>query len=358
MIATGKTNGMDVRIKTAKTSIKFNEHFPDSLFVFTPPSDAAEVDEVIPGMKTMFSGSEPAPKATPAIAQSAPGTEPKAFVPHLNPVEQHKPVYPDAAGSKNVHGMVNLLVTIDTAGFVVQAEAITGPEPLRQAAVDAVRKWKFHPVIRNGQPVYAYTESTVDFMNHSKSAYSVEDMNINLADDMASVQRMAELQANFPRSPAEVLADLEQDRGASTGVDRSFALPELAKAALAAGTLDKAAAYANEMLQSKTEDPNRGQGIHDGNMVLGMISLQKGDLDGARSYLLESGKSTGSPVLDSFGPNMKLAKELLEKGEKDAVLQYFSSCRTFWKMGATKLDEWSAMVRQGAIPDFGANLAY
>jgi len=155
-----------------------------------------------------------------------------------------------------------------------------------------------------------------------------------------------------------VLADLEQDRGSSTGVERSWALPDLAKAAAAAGEYDKAAAYANELLQLDAEDSNRGQAVHDGNMVLGLISLKKGDVDRARTYLLESGKSTGSAALGSFGPNMKLAKELLEKGERDAVLQYFASCRKFWKMGSAKLDEWSASVRQGSIPDFGANLAF
>jgi hypothetical protein len=124
-----------------------------------------------------------------------------------------------------------------------------------------------------------------------------------------------------------------------------------------AGALDKAAAYANELLQL-SDSPNRGQAIHDGNMVLGLISLKQGDIDGAKTHLLESGKSTGSPVLDSFGPNMKLAKALLEKGEKDVVLEYFAQCKVFWKMGASKLEEWTAEVRKGAIPEFGPNLLY
>jgi len=55
---------------------------------------------------------------------------------------------------------------------------------------------------------------------------------------------------------------------------------------------------------------------------------------------------------------MSLAKGLLESGERDAVLEYFEECRTFWKMGVGKLDEWSARVRKGEIPDFGANLRY
>jgi hypothetical protein len=54
---------------------------------------------------------------------------------------------------------------------------------------------------------------------------------------------------------------------------------------------------------------------------------------------------------------MALAKELLEKGERDTVLQYFELCRTFWKRDNGKLAGWNAKVREGGIPDFGG-LAY
>jgi hypothetical protein len=55
---------------------------------------------------------------------------------------------------------------------------------------------------------------------------------------------------------------------------------------------------------------------------------------------------------------MSLAKAPLEKREKDFVLEYLTLCRTFWKSGASKLDEWSGEVRKGATPEFGANLIY
>ena len=50
--------------------------------------------------------------------------------------------------------------------------------------------------------------------------------------------------------------------------------------------------------------------------------------------------------------------DLLERGEHEAVLEYFESCRSFWTMGARQLDAWTATVRGGGIPAFGANLAY
>ena len=69
-------------------------------------------------------------------------------------------------------------------------------------------------------------------------------------------------------------------------------------------------------------------------------------------------EKTISPQLDSFGPNVSLARELIEKRQSDVVLQYFALCKHFWKMDHGKLDEWSATVRRGGIPDFNGNLYY
>jgi hypothetical protein len=54
---------------------------------------------------------------------------------------------------------------------------------------------------------------------------------------------------------------------------------------------------------------------------------------------------------------MTLAKELLGRGERQIVLKYFEMCAKFWVSGGSKLEEWTATVRGGGIPDFGA-LAY
>jgi hypothetical protein len=53
---------------------------------------------------------------------------------------------------------------------------------------------------------------------------------------------------------------------------------------------------------------------------------------------------------------MTLARELLEKGERQVVLEYFKLCASFWKND--RLDTWASEVRAGKIPDFGANLEY
>jgi len=53
---------------------------------------------------------------------------------------------------------------------------------------------------------------------------------------------------------------------------------------------------------------------------------------------------------------MVLARDLLLKGEKDVVLNYFNLCLKFWKSGKKQIDKWTAVVKDGEIPDFGTNL--
>jgi len=353
---------MEVRMKIARHDLKFNESLPDSLFVFTPPPDATETAE--PGLGGAMLRAEPAGRArqtgpSPRTLAAADG-EPQAYVPNLNPEVRVEPVYPPAARSQGLQGMVHVLVTLDLAGHVTQAEALGGREILRPAALDAVRQWSFRPVLRDGHPVYAYTDVTVDF-DLDDPARPAKPGDADLAGEMAAAQRIAELRERMPRSPEQILADTEQQAGAASGIERFYALAGLAKAAIDAGQPDKAATYATELLQLAelhSHDWNYGNAIHDGNLVLGLVALRSDDIAGAKTYLLAAGKTPGSPQLNSFGPNMKLAKALLEKGERDAVLEYFSLCRTFWKLGGARLDSWSAAVRSGVTPDFGANLLF
>ena len=74
--------------------------------------------------------------------------------------------------------------------------------------------------------------------------------------------------------------------------------------------------------------------------------------------MIEAGKTPGSPQLNSFGPNMMLAKELLNKDEKDVVIEYFKLCGSFWKMDRGRLKQWTDTVKNDGIPDFGTNLDY
>ena len=306
------------------------------------------------------------PAATAAIARQSPSAaplpapcDPQAFVPNQLPrfqvdVSLPEPAYSLFGDGGPSYSEVAFLLTIGPEGSVKGVETLSGLEVLRQPAMDAVRRYKYQPVIRNGQPVCALTSTIVNFRTPGKSL----DPQAEAAGLMAAVQRLHALEKQWPRTPEQVLADMEQERAAPGGLTRVLALPRLAVAALNAGALDKAVAYATEALSAGGGGGNYGEAVFYGNMVLGQVALRNGDAAGAKNYLIASGKTPGGPGLNSFGPNMSLAKELLERGERDAMLEFLSLCGTFWKSGNSRLEAWSATVRGGGIPEFGPNLVY
>src|SRR5215204_6322611 len=93
-----------------------------------------------------------------------------------------------------------------------------------------------------------------------------------------------------------------------------------------AGDLEKAAILSEDLLrqaESWKKDWNYGNAIHAANVVLGRIALINKEPDKAKAYLLKAGKTPGSPQLNTFGPDMLLASEMLKRGETETVLEYF-----------------------------------
>lgn len=79
-------------------------------------------------------------------------------------------------------------------------------------------------------------------------------------------------------------------------------------------------------------------------------------LDPPCDSLLRSVRMQPSPAPCTFGPNMMLAKELLEAGEREVVM--VEACARFWQTPDHRADQWVHTIRQGGIPDFGPNLNY
>jgi hypothetical protein len=168
------------------------------------------------------------------------------------------------------------------------------------------------------------------------------------------------IQARKPTTQA-ILHDSEQNAIGVTGFKRYLLLPKLAKTAYEAGDLVKADAYSSELLADTEKygmTGNQGEAIFYGNLVKGRIELDHGNLPGAVVYLLSAGRTTGSPSLNSFGPNMSLARDLLLRGQPAPVLTYLDLCAAFWKDDHGALKLWKAQVESGKFPDFGANLNY
>ena len=154
----------------------------------------------------------------------------------------------------------------------------------------------------------------------------------------------------------QALASCPDERKSST------LLVNLVRTASASQDWEKVGRYAQRLLEisSKRDDLGwmHGNALYYGNSGLGLAALHGGDREEAKRRLRAAGKTKGSPQLGSFGPNVTLAAELLRAGERDAVLEFFESCRGFWKMGGAQLDGWKSAVLAGRWPDFGANLVY
>ena len=74
------------------------------------------------------------------------------------------PVYPTLALQMRVAGPVELQATISKDGSTANVQALKGDSVLRQAAVNAVRQWKYKPYLLDGQRVEIVTEVTVNFV--------------------------------------------------------------------------------------------------------------------------------------------------------------------------------------------------
>ena len=78
-------------------------------------------------------------------------------------LEKPAPAYPAAAISGRVTGIVTVRAFIAKDGTVKSATAVSGPELLKGAAVDAVKAWKYRPFMQCGQPVEAETTVSLNF---------------------------------------------------------------------------------------------------------------------------------------------------------------------------------------------------
>jgi protein TonB len=79
-------------------------------------------------------------------------------------MEAHSiPIYPVEAKEKRVSGTVVLQALIGTDGVVDDLQVVSGPDLLRQAALDAVKTWRYRPYLLNGEPVAVRTIINVVF---------------------------------------------------------------------------------------------------------------------------------------------------------------------------------------------------
>ena len=103
---------------------------------------------------------EAATPAAPAVAAATNAAEREQMS-----IEAVRPraSYPLLAQHMNVQGSVVLQAIIGADGSIQNLHVLSGPAILSSAAQQAVREWRFKPVVENGQPVETKAKITVNF---------------------------------------------------------------------------------------------------------------------------------------------------------------------------------------------------
>jgi protein TonB len=78
-------------------------------------------------------------------------------------IQQVRPAYPAIAIKTHVQGRVVLSALISRGGTIENLRVVSGHPMLVQAAIDAVRHWRYRPYLLNGEPVEVETQITVAF---------------------------------------------------------------------------------------------------------------------------------------------------------------------------------------------------
>ena len=143
------------------------------------PVDFPGVGPAGPPQATVFPGDSPfsidlgkapppqQPKAKPAeVAKAAPPTSLRvqSDVQASKLIHQVKPPYPPLALQTRTQGVVRLQAIIARDGSIQQLKVIMGHPLLVQAAVDAVKQWRYSPTTLSGQPVEVVTQIDVNFI--------------------------------------------------------------------------------------------------------------------------------------------------------------------------------------------------
>lgn len=106
-------------------------------------------------------GSSQAPDATPGSKDNPARVSTSVMMRLI--LHKVDPIYPEDAKKNHVSGAVVVAATVDDQGNIVTASVVSGPEKLRDAALNAVNQWTFKPYLLNGRPAFVQTQFVVNF---------------------------------------------------------------------------------------------------------------------------------------------------------------------------------------------------
>jgi periplasmic protein TonB len=79
-------------------------------------------------------------------------------------IRKAQPTYPPLAKAARIQGSVVLFAMISKSGTIDNLRVVSGHPMLVQAAMDAVKQWRYRPYILNQEPIEVETQITVNFV--------------------------------------------------------------------------------------------------------------------------------------------------------------------------------------------------
>ena len=150
-------------VQSAPVAVTTNEPRPAPVQQQPAPNVAAAVPQQAPAT---VASNPPAPVQTTAPAAAAAASSGPMDVGSLISfaTKQTWPVYPQMARSMRAQGVVRVDIVVDEEGQVAEVQNLSGNNLLQPVVKDVIRKWRFRPFLRDGQPVKA-----VGFVNFNFS---------------------------------------------------------------------------------------------------------------------------------------------------------------------------------------------
>ena len=111
----------------------------------------------------ILGGIPPPPPPPPPLPKKVEPVRVGGNVTESRIIRRVDPIYPEMATRVRVEGTVMLELTVDENGNVSNARVIKGHPLLDQAAIDAVKQWKYTPTYLNSEPVPVITTAIVVF---------------------------------------------------------------------------------------------------------------------------------------------------------------------------------------------------
>lgn len=135
--------------------------FVELLREFTVKQDATVERGLVMQIKESNGGEE----ASGSVQPFAPDRiRVKGEVAQANLIHKVQPVYPAAAKAAHVQGTVMLQAVILKDGTIGEITVASSPSPdLSESSIEAVRQWRYRPVLLNGQPVDVVTYVKVNY---------------------------------------------------------------------------------------------------------------------------------------------------------------------------------------------------